>query len=168
MADPRNSYDALLTELREIALLGSVSSLLRWDEQTQMPPKGATHRAAQVSLVARLVHERLTSPRIGELIDEASVLVIALPPDADEAVNVREARREYERQRKLPAALVEELSKTSVLGQQAWAEARRKSDFAMFRPWLEKTVELKRQEAACIGSVSGDAYDALLDEYEPG
>src|SRR4051812_44702400 len=123
MADPRNSYDALLTELREIALLGSVSSLLRSDEQTQMPPKGAAHRAAQGSLVARLVHQRLTSPRVGELLDIASAVVIALPPDADEAVNVREARREYERQRKLPASLVEELTRTSVLAQQAWAEA---------------------------------------------
>ena len=65
MSEPRTSYDALLTELREIALLGSVCSLLRWDEQTQMPPKGAAHRASQVSLLARLVHERFTAPRIG-------------------------------------------------------------------------------------------------------
>ncbi len=168
MADPRTSYDALLAELREIALLSSVGSLLRWDEQTQMPPKGGGHRAEQVSLIARLFHERLTSPRMGEFLDGAGELLATLPPDADEAVNVREVRREYERQRKLPAALVEELSKTSVLGQQAWAEARAKSDFSMFRPWLEKTVELKRQEAACIGAKSGDPYDALLDEYEPG
>lgn len=168
MPDPRAAYNALLTELREIALLGSVSSLLRWDEQTQMPLSGTQHRAAQVSLVARLVHERLTSPRIGDLLDGASDLASSLPPDADEAVNLREARREYERQRKLPASLVEELTRTSVLGQRAWAEARAKSDFAMFRPWLEKTVDLKRQEAVCIGSRSGNPYDALLDEYEPG
>jgi carboxypeptidase Taq len=32
---------------------------------------------------------------------------------------------------------------------------------------LERTIELKRQEAAAIG-YNDDAYDALLDEFEPG
>src|SRR5439155_2566923 len=39
--------------------------------------------------------------------------------------------------------------------------------FAAFRPWLEKVVSLKRQEAAAVGYASVP-YDALLDEYEPG
>src|SRR5439155_20128121 len=36
-----------------------------------------------------------------------------------------------------------------------------------FKPWLAKTLDLKRQEAACL-SPGGNQYDALLDEYEPG
>src|SRR5206468_9882829 len=68
-----------------------------------------------------------------------------------------------------PPALVEELSRTEVLAQQAWAEARRKSDFPAFEPWLAKTLDLKRRQADCIGfAATGDPYDALLDEYEPG
>jgi carboxypeptidase Taq len=101
-------------------------------------------------------------------LEAASALTASLPADADESVNVREAKRTYERQRKLPSSLVEALTKTAVLGQQAWAEARSKSDYSLFRPWLEKTLDLKRQEADCVGSASGERYDALLDEYEPG
>src|SRR5581483_5300683 len=48
-----------------------------------------------------------------------------------------------------------------------WQEARAASDFAAFRPWLEKIMALKRQEAAAIG-YQVSPYDALLDEYEPG
>jgi carboxypeptidase Taq len=53
-----------------------------------------------------------------------------------------------------------------VLGQQVWAESRRTNDFAKFRPILERTVVLKREEAAAIG-YQDVPYDALLDEYEP-
>ena len=43
----------------------------------------------------------------------------------------------------------------------------KKIDFPTFQPWLEKTLDLKRQEAECVGYTTGDPYDALLDEYEP-
>ena len=164
MPHTANAYEALVKELREIGLLGSIGSLLHWDEQTQMPPGGAAHRAEQVSLLAKLVHERVTSPRVGDLLDAA-----ADDPRDDAVANVREARRTYDRAKKLPPALVEELARTGVLGQQAWAEARKNNDYPAFRPWLEKTIALKRQEADCVGfAASGGRYDALLDEYEPG
>jgi carboxypeptidase Taq len=67
---------------------------------------------------------------------------------------------------KLPKSLVEELTRTAVLGQQAWVAARRKSDFASFRPWLEKIFHLKRQEADALGFPEC-RYDALLDGHEP-
>src|SRR5206468_908351 len=41
------------------------------------------------------------------------------------------------------------------------------NDFKSFEPWLGKVVGLKRREAEAIG-YRESAYDALLDEYEPG
>ena len=76
--------------------------------------------------------------------------------------NVRETRRDYDRATKLPATLVEALTRTAVLGQAAWAEARKARDFRQFEPWLSKTVDLKKQEANCVG-FTGHIYDALLD-----
>src|SRR5207244_7847601 len=51
--------------------------------------------------------------------------------------------------------------------QNVWAEARKKSDFPAFAPWLDKIVTLKREEAKAVG-YKESPYDALLDEYEPG
>ena len=160
MADP---YTDLIATNKEIALLASTASVLHWDEETHMPPKGAEHRGNQASLIARMTHEQFTSPRIGELI----AAVEQSKPAGDAAVNVRELRRDYDKATKIPASLVEEISKTSVLAHQAWIEARKKAAFSIFKPWLKKMVDLKRQEAACI-SPGGNAYEALLDEYEPG
>jgi carboxypeptidase Taq len=158
-------YDALIVELREISLLSSVADVLGWDERTQLPPKGTENRANQLALLARLTHHRFTSPKIDDLLKtlEGSVS----PGESEMSANVRETRRAYDRAKKLPESLVEELTQTAVMAQQAWVSARKNADFPSFAPWLEKTLSLKRQEANCIG-FKAHPYDALLDEFEPG
>jgi carboxypeptidase Taq len=162
------AYNELLGEVRSTALLESVSSLLGWDEQTYMPAGGAEHRSQQQSLLAGMVHERATASRIGELLAAIEGSDVVADRDSPATANVREIRRDYDRATKLPRRLVEELSRVSSLAQQAWIEARKKSDFAMFLPWLEQIVKLKREEATAIGYGDGVPYDALLDQFEPG
>ena len=161
-------YSNLTRLLREAALLGSCGSVLSWDEQTYMPTNGAAHRAEQLGLLAGLTHERSTSPQIGELLTELERQNDLGDADSDRVVNVREARRAFDRQTKLSRRLVEELSRTTTLSQQAWIGAREDSDFAAFLPWLEKMIGLKREEAQAVGYGAGVPYDALLDDYEPG
>jgi carboxypeptidase Taq len=161
------SYADLITRFKDCSLLGSCASVLGWDERTYMPREGAAHRADQMALLARLAHETLTAPRIGRLLKEAENSDLVRDGDSVAAVNVREIRRVYDRAVKLPKSLVEELARTTTQAQGVWQEARQKNDFAAFRPWLEKIVDLKRQEAAAIG-YADSPYDALLDEYEPG
>jgi carboxypeptidase Taq len=165
--DATPAYDELIATIRDIGLLGSVESVLGWDERVMMPDKGAEHRSNQMSLLARLTHQQLTSPRVGELLSRVEGTDLVRESESDAAANVREIRRSYDRATKVPTRLVEELTKTGVLGQQAWVEARKKSDFLTFRPWLEKLVGLKREEANYVG-YKQHPYDALLDDYEPG
>ena len=42
----------------------------------------------------------------------------------------------------------------------------RTNDFELFRPYLERNVELRREYAACFEV--DEPYDALLDDFEPG
>ncbi len=164
---PAEAYDELIGRAKEVALLESCAAVLNWDQRTYMPPRGSAHRAEQLALLAGMVHQRATAPEIGELLAEVEQSALAREPGMPAAVNVREIRRTYDRASKLPQALVEELARTCALARDVWVEARRKSDFALFRPWLEKVVVLKRQEAAAVG-YAGVPYDALLDDYEPG
>ena len=168
MTKVETSYQELLTLLREAAVLNSCASLLGWDEQTYLPQAGSAHRAEQLALLAGLTHERSTSPRIGELLTDLEQSGSLGDAESALAVNVREARHSYDRNTKLPRALVEELSRTTTLAQSAWVSARKKSSFAEFQPWLEKMVGLKREQAEALGYSGGVPYDALLDEFEPG
>ena len=131
-----------------------------------MPQRGAELRSGQSALLARTTHERFTSPRIGEMLAAVEGSNLMADPLGEAAVNVHETRRSYDRASKLPASLVEEMARTAVLSQQAWVDARKKSEYGTFAPWLGKTLDLKRQEAACVG-YSGHIYNALLDVFEP-
>ncbi len=161
------AYAELIRREKERALLSSCGGLLDWDERTQLPRKGAGLRADQLALISRMTHEMFTAPVTGELLGEVEGSALVKEPTSPAAVNVREIRRVYDRAVKVPAALVEELARAKTMGQQAWVEARKQSDFPHFRPHLEKLVHLKRQQAAAVGYAKVP-YDALLEDYEPG
>jgi carboxypeptidase Taq len=161
------AYDELMRRVREESLLTTVEALLEWDEETYMPPGGVESRSEQLALVAGLLHERGTDPRLGELLDALEGSDLLSDPGAPAAVNVRALRREYDRFVRLPRRLVEEVARTTTLAGTAWAGARAAADFGRFRPWLERIVALKQEEAECVG-YQGERYDALLQDYEPG
>ncbi len=76
-------------------------------------------------------------------------------------------RRDYEKARKVPAALVAEIARATSLGMEVWVQARKESNFALFQPALQRILDLQRDLAQCLG-FEESLYDALLDQYEPG
>ena len=144
-------YEEVCEHARGTAVLASIGEVLGWDERTQMPSAAAEHRAEQSTLLAGLVHRRWVDPKFGQQLVELSESLAAADPQSDAAVVARRLRRQYEKKIKLPQRLVEELVRTAVLGQQAWQEAREKDDFPSFRPLLEKTIALKREQAQALG-----------------
>lgn len=159
------AYEKLLARSREVSLIGTTSGVLGWDQETYMPPKGVAFRAEQLSYLAGLAHQLGTAPEVGEWIATCEGAPFAA--DDERNVNVREWRRDYDRATKIPADLVTELARVSSLAREAWIEARKKSDFAVFQPWLEKIIELSRRQADCWGW-TGTRYNGLLEAYEPG
>jgi carboxypeptidase Taq len=164
---PRAAYEELTRRVKEEAVLASCVEVLGWDEETYMPQAGVAHRAEQQALLAGLLHDRATDPRLGELFAALEGSDLVADPDAAEAVNVRELRRLYDRATRLPRSLVEEFARVTSLAQREWVTAYAKSDWSLFQPWVEKIVKLKRAEAAALRP-GHDLYETMLDEYEPG
>ncbi|MFM9957272.1 MAG: carboxypeptidase M32 [Phycisphaerales bacterium] len=164
-------YTSLMVRLRENAVIESANRVLSYDQETVMPDRGAELRSQQLEAMSALVHSRKTSKELGELL-AACEGDGSLKADPIASSNLRELRRDYDLATKLPTELVAEMAKCSSLGMHAWKEARQKSDFALFLPWMKKTVELYRRKAECYGGgrapAGGELYDLLLDEYEPG
>lgn len=161
-------YGRLIARLREIGTLHSMGALLSWDQETMMPPSAAPFRADELAMVSTLAHTRGTAPEVGEWI-AACEQDPEIGSDPDRAANLREIRRDYDRATKLPTDLVAELTATASRSLEVWKTARAGSDFASFRPSLERLLELVRRKAECLGiPEGGEAYDVLLDEYEPG
>src|SRR5262249_55543928 len=87
--------------------------------------------------------------------------------DAMTAALVREVGREYDKSRKIPLELVQEMVETTTEAHRIWVEARENRQFKQFEPVLRKIVSLNQRMAEAIG-YENSPYDALLDEYEPG
>src|SRR5216683_746328 len=71
LRQPMSEYAELIRRWKEAAILGSCGGVLGWDERTYMPRNGSAHRAEQMALIARLCHEMVTHPKIGELLAAA-------------------------------------------------------------------------------------------------
>ncbi len=70
--------------------------------------------------------------------------------DAEKGV-VRVLRRDIDYYRKVPPSLLDELQRFAAEASIPWRESRKKSDFQVFKPYLSKIIELKRQEAEKLG-----------------
>ncbi|MCA9150838.1 MAG: carboxypeptidase M32 [Planctomycetales bacterium] len=166
MANHDQALAQLSDHVRKTAMLESINSLLNWDERTYMPELAGPYRAEQITWVSAMLHERKTDARLADWLNDLADHPACADPHSDIATTIREVRREFDKQNKLPQRLVEELARYSVTGQQAWVEARRDNDFGKLRPFLEKIVALKREQAEAVG-YKQHPYDALLDDYEP-
>ena len=161
-----NAYQKLLDIQKEVTSLTSASMLLAWDQETNMPTAAGLQRAESLSALASIIHAKSTSPELGEVLEALSGNSSEL--SSQQRAVVREWKRQYKRQIKLPPSLVEELSKTTSLSQQAWSQARSENNSELFLPYLEKIIELSKEAGEHLKLEGQSAYDALLDEYEPG
>ena len=164
---PPESYNKLKERMKEIATLQSTGAVLYWDQEAYLPKRAFDHRGDQLAQLERLGHEWFTDPLVNDWLAAVEESDLAKDKESEAAVNVREWRRLYDREVKLPTEFVEDFTRTTTKASQVWAEARQKSDFSIFAPLLEKIVELCRRKADLIGFET-EAYDVLLDEYEPG
>lgn len=168
MPTPPAAFTELKNLLAEIHDLNKIRWVLNWDQQTMMSPGGAAVRAEQIATIEKLAHERFTSIEIGRLLDELAAFEAGQPYDSDEASLIRVARRDYLKAIKVPTALEAEIARAAALARPAWVSARQQADYALFRPHLERNLELKHQLVDYVAEDDQTAYDALLDDYEPG
>ncbi len=161
------AYRELRERLAEIHDLNKTRALLSWDQQVKMPAGGGAVRAEQLATLDRTSHQAFTSPEIGRLLEKLAPFEEAQPYDSDDASLIRVTRRDWEKARQVPADLRAEMSRAGSLALPAWATARQSSDYALFRPYLEHNLELRRRYIDCFDGYD-EPYDVLLDDFERG
>jgi carboxypeptidase Taq len=157
----------LKEKLAELADLRAASAVLGWDQLVNMPEGGAADRGEQIATIEKIQHIKSTSDEIGQLLDDLTEYAKQLDLDSDDARLVKVAKRNFDKQSKVPAEYVAEFARESTVAQSVWEKAKEASDFAMFQPNLERLVELRR-EYADFFKPWDHVYDPLLDDFEPG
>lgn len=152
--------EELKNRSREIYDLNMALSVLGWDQNTYMPPAGSEARGSQMSTLGRIVHEKMTDPELGKLLDDLSAYEKSLPYDSDEASLIRVSRREYENAVRVPADFVARFYNHSAQTYQKWVEARAEDNFAKVEPYLEKTIEFSREYSSFF-----PGYEHIADPH---
>lgn len=162
-----DSLKFIFRQQKELATLSGIAALLGWDQMTYMPPMGAEERAEQTGLISRISHEKVISDKFWQHITKLSEPSTFEKLSEKEQAVVKRLRRDVEKARKIPSDFVEKMAKTTTLAYQSWEKARKKSDFNIFAPHLEKIIELEKEYVEYI-KLPGSPYNSLLDDYEEG
>jgi carboxypeptidase Taq len=164
MSETLNRLKELLGEVSDIE---HAAAVLEWDQQVNMPPGGNEARGQQLATLSKISQEKFTTDEIGRLIEDLKTEFAGADPDSDEAALIRVTSRKYDKAKRVPPEFIAERAIVSSKAFEAWAEARGKSDFSIFRPHLEKIVELVQKYISFFPPAE-HPYDTLLDDYEPG
>lgn len=152
--------------LGEISDLRQASAVLRWDKQTMMPAQGADRRTDQIATLERVTHERFISQRTLELIEAAEAERDGQSEGSIDARIVSEARRLFDKSRRVPADLAAARAKAASNGYKIWRAARQANDFKAFAPALELNYQLARDYVSCFDDYE-HPYDIVLDDFAP-
>ena len=157
---PNPAFQELLSAYKPIWALNHASAIFEWDSETYMPIEGAKSRGFAQAEIALMKQEHMKN------LEHSIVKVQKLPELGDHEKGVlRVLGRELEYYQKVPPWLIEELEKVTAEATVVWRAARKKSDFSIFKPFLEKIVTLKQTEADKLG-YTGHPYNALLNLFE--
>lgn len=157
------AYDRLTARFARIATIQEAASILSWDSEVIMPPNGGEARADQTAALASLAHGMLTDPLTAEDLAEAEA------SEPWQAANLKLMHRAHTRATAIPADLVEAAARASSLCEQAWRDARPRSDFAAVEPLLTDVFDKAREQAQALAAVLNlSPYNALMEDFQPG
>jgi carboxypeptidase Taq len=162
----QQTYQKLASKLEAVGQLEQIMGILHWDQEVIMPRGSAQARAGQIASLAGVAHEKQTDPQIGELLDQLESGSLN-DLDSYAQCNIREIRRAYDRETKVPMELVQELAELGSKGHHIWAKAREENKFSDFAPVLKRLIELQKQWTHHI-EPDKPPYDVLMDIFERG
>lgn len=154
---------SFLDYLKEMNAIREAVTLIQWDLRTKIPKKGVEQRSEVVGYLSQKLHQMQVSDKMKSFIDDLK------DNTEDEIIqkSILECLDTYEKNRKIPESEYKEYVMLQSKSEAVWQEARDKSDFTLFQPYLEKLVDYNRKFANYWG-FEDNIYDALLNNYEPG
>ena len=162
-----NAFNELTNEINKFNDVLNTMSILIWDSRTKMPKKGASSRGYQVGTLTSVAREILLSSKMRKLLDESENETHNLEEDSFERKTLLHLNEAINYHDKIPEKIQVKKAELEPLAHNAWAEAREKQDFKIFKPYLEEQVNIAIEQAHCIG-FEDHPYDALMQRFEPG
>ncbi|MED0675097.1 carboxypeptidase M32 [Aneurinibacillus thermoaerophilus] len=155
------------TYVRKMADYKEAVAVLSWDVMTCAPVRGKEQRAEVIGMLSTELFKLGIAPEMGEMLDNLSDTDTYEALDPVTQAMVRELKKEYDKNKSIPADLFQAYTVLTAKAQVIWEEAKRNNDFVAFQPYLEQIIDHLNQFIDIWG-YEGHRYNTLLDRYEPG
>lgn len=142
-------------------------SLMYWDLRTGAPKKGVEQRSEVIGMLSQEAFYMSTSEQMAAYIAELSAKSVQEQLSPVARYTLEECQKEYERNKKIPADEYKQYVVLQSKAESVWEEAKAKSDFSLFEPYLKQLVDFTKRFVTYWGT-NGHPYNTLLDLYEPG
>ncbi|MBS1588796.1 MAG: carboxypeptidase M32 [Bacteroidetes bacterium] len=162
--DIQSLYFKYVETTQKAADFNNAAALLDWDQEVNMPSGSATFRARQSASLAEYAHHLITDESYGKILQQLADTTFL---SESQQANVLLSLEDFHKHKKLPASIINKLTNQASISFQAWTKAKKKNQFSLFYPELEKMIALKRQQCDLYGFQT-HPYDALLDDYDKG
>ena len=144
-------------------VLGHAQSIIYTDGDTVAPKNSWKGRGKALAYLSELVYKQLVNPETGEMLE-----TILQRKDETDEITFRRAEVIKESYDDLHILPMEEFVAYEELTNEAmavWHDAKEKSDWAMFAPYLDRLLTARRRYAS-LKAPDKPAYDVLLDMHE--
>ena len=157
-----NLYEQNIKKLEEISIANgyymSLGSLFGWDQWMGLPPKGLDYRSE--------VQGFFTSQHLNMLTSKDTVKLLEFFEDKEFKNDIHKSIfKQLKKIQRLPTNLMAQLDRITIQAQAAWYEAYQKSDFEIFKPYLEDVINLNKKIAEHVNS-DGHLMNGLVSQYE--
>jgi len=167
MSSLQDSLVSFRELVKKIKSYEEAIALIYWDMRTGLPKKGVEGRSEVVGVLSAEMFHLATSK---EMVEYLRILSIPENWDTLSDTNQKiamEAQKEYDRNSKIPPEKYQAYVVLTSKAEAVWEEAKAKSDFTMFQPYLEQIVAFNLEFIELWG-YKENKYDTLLEMYEPG
>lgn len=156
-----------LDYIKKMQAYDEAINVMYWDMRTGAPKKGIEQRSEVIGMLSTEAFQMLVSEQMNEYLTTLTKDEVykKLDPVTQKAVEL--LKKEYHKNKVIPPKEYQEYVILCSKAESVWEEAKAKSDFNLFAPYLKKLVEYNKKLITYWG-YEGNKYNALLNEYEPG
>ncbi len=158
----------LINYLNEINEKSFLISLLYWEMDTITPKKAYDYYVEVSSKIETQIFEMETSDKYIELLDNAINSSEYKKLDEYKQIYFNNLKEDYEKNKRIPKDFYNKYVKNRSKAKQAWTEAKEKKDYNIFKPYLEKNIELTKELYKYMYPDSNNLYDSMINDYERG
>lgn len=157
------AYEQYLELRSKIAAYQLALTTLHWDGATVAPKQGAAYRSQKMGILSGEMFSIMTDEKTISLLREA----LSESLDDVQLKEVKQSLKNILDVVNVPKETYIEFVTLQNEAEHIWEQAKSRNDYAMFKPYLKKLIEMTKNMLSYRNS-SLSVYEQLLDDFEEG